>query len=157
MKLSEDGEYYIVEGLYIFADDKDVVIPESYKEKPVRKIGDNSLSSYDSLISVTIPNSVTSIGEFAFSDCDNLTSITIPDSVRSIGQHAFDFCGSLNSVTIGNGVVSIGDGAFWMCDSLTNIKFNGTKAQWIAIVKYKDFADDVPATEVICTDGTVSI
>ena len=45
-----------------------------------------------SLVSVTIPNSVTSIGGYAFYSCDNLTSITIPNSVTSIGDGAFEDC-----------------------------------------------------------------
>ena len=73
------------------------------------------------LISITIPNSVTSIGEYAFSYCTGLTSITIPDSVTSIGNYAFSWCSSLTSITIPGSVTSIGYGAFYGCSSLTNI------------------------------------
>ena len=51
------------------------------------------------LISVTIPNSVTSIGERAFFYCSSLTSITIPNSVTSIGDAAFSSCNNITSVT----------------------------------------------------------
>ena len=47
------------------------------------------------LISVTIPDGVTSIGTSAFGACFNLASITIPDSVTSIGGSAFDNCHGL--------------------------------------------------------------
>ena len=57
-------------------------------------------SGCNSLISITIPDSVTSIGDEAFSDCTSLTSITIPDSVTSIGDRAFYGCYSL-TVTVG--------------------------------------------------------
>jgi len=43
----------------------------------------------ETLVSINIPNSVTSIGNYAFQDCTNLTSITIPDSVAEIGFYAF--------------------------------------------------------------------
>ena len=43
-----------------------------------------------SLISVTIPNSVTTIGYAAFGECTGLTSVNIPNSVTTIGEWAFD-------------------------------------------------------------------
>lgn len=75
-----------------------------------------------SLISITIPNSVTEIGEKAFKGCENLTSITIPDSVTSIGSFAFSNCSSLASVTMPDSVTTIGVGTFGDCSSLTSIK-----------------------------------
>ena len=73
------------------------------------------------LTSVTIPNSVTSIVEGAFGGCSGLTSVTIPNSVTSIGSYAFNECSGLTSVTIGNSVTSIGQGAFYACSRLTSV------------------------------------
>ena len=101
--------------------------------------------------------SVTSIGDYAFSGCNGFTSVTIPDSVTSIGGAAFADCSGLTSVTIGNGVTSIGGSAFRDCTGLTSIAFNGTIAQWKAIYKDAHWKVGVPATEVVCTDGKVSI
>ena len=53
-----------------------------------------------SLISVTIPESVTRIGGHAFSGCTGLISVTIPESVTEIGWYAFEGCTGLTSVTI---------------------------------------------------------
>ena len=85
------------------------------------------------------------------------TSITIPDSVTSIGDSAFERCTGLTSVTIGNGVTSIGIYAFRGCTGLTSITFNGTIAQWNAVSKGTNWKTNVPATQVVCTDGKVSI
>ena len=101
--------------------------------------------------------SVTSIGDYAFQGCTGLTSITIPDSVTSICSSAFEGCTGLTSVTIPDSVTSIGNYAFEDCTSLTNIKFNGTIAQWSAVSKETNWKTNVPATEVVCTDGKVSI
>ena len=101
--------------------------------------------------------SVTSIGSSAFRGCTGLTSITIPDSVTSIGDSAFSGCSGLTSMTIPDSVTSIGGWAFYNCTGLTSIKFNGTKAQWNAISKGSYWKYNVPATQVGCTDGTVSI
>ena len=75
----------------------------------------------NSLISITIPNSVTSIGNYAFCDCYSITSITIPNSVTTIEDSAFNGCFSLTSITIPSSVTSIGYFVFNGCSSLTSI------------------------------------
>ncbi len=82
---------------------------------------DSRLKGCENIVSVTIPDGVTSIGESAFRDCTSLTSITIPDSVTSIGNYAFYRCFSLTSITIPYGVTWIGNDAFFRCYSLTSI------------------------------------
>lgn len=62
------------------------------------------------LISVTIPNGVTSIGGFAFAEND-LTSVTIPNGVGIIGAGAFQ-ANDLTKVTIPGSVTDIGGAAF---------------------------------------------
>ncbi|MBQ2526610.1 MAG: leucine-rich repeat protein, partial [Bacteroidales bacterium] len=82
-----------------------------YAVKPgTKRIEDEAFRWCGDLISVTIPESVTSIGNDAFYDCENLASITIPEGVTSIGDGAFRGCKSLTSITIPEGVMSIGDG-----------------------------------------------
>ena len=129
-----------------------ITIPDS-----VTSIGYSAFRDCAGLTSVTIGNGVTSIGESAFRGCTGLTSVTIGNSVTSIGHSAFENCTGLTSITIGNGVTSIVWYAFSGCTRLTSITFNGTKAQWNAISKGYNWKKSVPATEVVCTDGTVSI
>ena len=131
---------------------KRVTIPDS-----VTSIGGWAFYDCDTLTSLTISNGVTSIGESAFSHCDSLMGVTIPDSVKSISGRAFYSCNNLKSITIGNGVTGIGDSAFYSCDNLTSIKFNGTKELWNKISKGSDWKNEIPATYVQCTDGTVAI
>jgi hypothetical protein len=79
------------------------------------------------LISVTIPNSVTTIGDFAFSGCTSLTSVTIPDSVTTIEGYVFNGCSSLKNVIIPNSVTTIGSLAFSGCASLQCTEYGNCK------------------------------
>jgi hypothetical protein len=125
-----------------------VTIPSSTNGLPVTGIGDWAFETNANVISVGVPNSVTSIGvsafwgctsmtsaalgsglnrigDFAFADCFSLAAITIPDGVTSIGFAAFDFCTSLTNVTIPSSVAGIGGDAFYGCASLTSVFFKG--------------------------------
>ena len=64
---------------------------------------------------------VTEIAENVLYDHNDLISIVIPDSVTSIGDYAFEHCSGLTSVTIGNGVTSIGYYAFYGCLKLIEV------------------------------------
>ena len=129
-----------------------VTIPDS-----VTTIGEVAFCACDKLTSVTIGDSVTTIGNFAFEDCFKLTSVTIGNSVTTIGDHAFYGCTNLTSVTIGDSVTTISYWAFAHCYNLTSITFEGTVAQWKAISKGDYWKYNVPATSVICSDGTVTL
>ena len=75
---------------------------------------------YSKLTSVTIGESVRYIGEEAFYSCSNLKAVNIPNSVKTIGNGAFQFSG-LTSITLGNSVDSIGDDVCGLCKGLTDI------------------------------------
>lgn len=120
-------------------------------------IATNAFSGWYELTSVTIPDSVTNIGDGAFSNCTKLTSITIGNGVKSIGGAAFKSCTALTSISIPDSVTSIGYYAFGWCNGLTSITFNGTIAQWNEISKDNYWNADIPAPQVVCTDGTIYI
>ena len=84
---------------------------------------EDSAFGMSGLNSVLIPNSVISIGDYAFFYCGSLTSVTIPDSVTTIGDCAFQRCTGMRSVTIGKSVISIGNLAFERC-GLESIVWN---------------------------------
>ena len=111
----------------------------------------------NNLTSVTIPDGVTDIGYAAFSDCAGLTNVTITDSVTNIGWGAFFDCCGLTSITIPSRVTSIDSQVFYGCSSLTSITFNGTMEEWNALSKETDWNYNVPAKQVVCTDGTINI
>ena len=95
-----------------------VTIPDS-----VTSIGAGAFSDCEKLTTIRLPNSITEIPEYAFSKCKNLTTITIPDSVTSIGNGAFSYCENLNNVTIPERVSNLGEHVFFYCHSLTSLIF----------------------------------
>ncbi len=97
------------------------------------------------------------IFNYVFSSCKDIISVSIPDSVDSIGFAAFNDCTNLKSIVIGSGVEMIASSAFYNCTSLVSIQFGGTVAEWNAIQKGSGWDINLPATKVICSDGTVSL
>lgn len=154
--------YRLDDGTYIVScgDSKylsNIVIPGTYKGGAVVGLDNKAFEDCDSLTSITIPDSVTSIGNHTFWGCNNLASVVISDSITSIGIYTFDSCTSLTSIVIPNAVTSIGGSAFSGCTSLASIRFEGTVEQWEAITFGSGWNWKVPATEVICSDGVVSL
>jgi len=60
-----------------------VFIPDKFDDLPlpVRHIGPRAFEDNGMVLSIRIPEGVTSIGDFAFSGCSSLTSVTIPSSL----------------------------------------------------------------------------
>ena len=81
-------------------------------------IGNNAFTYFEALEEVTIPNSVISIGNGAFVYCEALRQVTIPNSVVSIGNNAFQGCRGLRTLTLGNMLTTIGNSAFDNCQTL---------------------------------------
>ena len=99
---------------------------------------------------------MTKIGEGMFCDCSSLTYLEIPDGVKSIEESAFFRCTNLTNIDIPDSVTRIENTAFCLCTNLKNINYNGTKAQWNAIVKAESWNDSTGSYIINCTDGTIS-
>lgn len=105
--------------LYVNGEEvKDLVIPEG-----IPTIGEAAFGGCD-MVSVTIPNSVTSIESYAFARCKNLTAVTLPNSIDSICSNTFARCSALKSIEIPANIRSIGYFAFNECTALTDITFH---------------------------------
>ncbi|MBQ8395113.1 MAG: leucine-rich repeat protein [Clostridia bacterium] len=113
----------------------------------------------ETITEIVIPDCITRLGNYAFYECSNLKSVIFGENsqLTSIGDYAFQYCNSLKEIVIPDGVTSIGKYAFFECSSLTTITFEGTVEEWDAISKGTDWNNGVPATEVVCSDGTVAL
>lgn len=123
-EILEDGTVEIT-GYY--GNDSDLSIPQTINNRSVTQIGDHAFDHADSddelinLLSVTIPNGVTSVGEDAFWGCRNLVSVNLPDSVSEIGSAAFQCCFNLKNINIPSSLTVLNNSVFAQCTSLDNI------------------------------------
>ncbi len=131
----------------------DVVIPSTYKGKPVTclyyyafgnttrlksvvipdSVTELTVSSFQnsSIVSVTIPSSITVLPDSLFCSCKNLASITIPSSVKEVDGYAFYNCTSLAYCKFeGNAPTIVGENQFEGCSALTEIHVNTGTTGW---------------------------
>ena len=117
--------YYITNGQAIitgyYGNDPELEIPTKLDGCPVTTIDECAFEDNEDLISITIPDSVTSIGWQSFSDCTNLKNIKLSNKLKTIGSGAFSYCNNLENLTIPGSVTSIGECAFFNCEHLTSL------------------------------------
>ena len=85
------------------------------KIKYISTIGGGIFAFCPNLISISIPNSVTSIGDVAFSGCSMLSEISISNTIMYLGNQAFCNCSSLESISIPQTLNYIGEHTFYQC------------------------------------------
>ena len=133
--LNKDGNSYTLFDVNESFADVDVVIPETFNGKPVTIIDEYAFQECNSIIMVTIPDSIIEIREGAFASCERLGFVKFGNNPQfnRIEDYTFASCGCLLNVTIPASVTEIGQGAFYNCDNLSNIYYLGSENEWSAI------------------------
>ena len=138
--LKGDGTYE-VSGLGECTD-LNIVIPSKVNGITVTSIGEYAFDALyhraecANIVSIIIPETVTSIADYAFYGCSSLTNIVIPESVTNIGIVAFYRCTSLETIVLPGSLTYVSEALFYYCSNLRSVTFNGTTEKWISLEKY---------------------
>lgn len=84
-------------------------------------IGRSVFSGCTNLLSVNLPDNLTTISESAFSGCKGLSYIDFPNSLNTIGNGAFDECSGLTYIVLPEHIVSVGSYAFAGCKNMMDV------------------------------------
>ena len=110
---------------HTYADYGDYIITCDGNTMATKVMGDTA-AVQQTLLRISIPNSVTTIRAHTFYNCRALRSISIPNSVTGIGDNAFNSCYALQSISIPNGVTSIWNSMFYNCYALQSISIHNS-------------------------------
>lgn len=138
------------------------------KEYKVTRVGGYAFYECASLVSLSLPATVTAIDEYGMFACERLTTVvmginvaeigqyafsetaltalTLPSSVVSIGDYAYSGCGALTAVDTGSGVRQVGRSAFRSCARLQSL----TLGVNVAAIGVNAFAGDAALGRITC-------
>jgi hypothetical protein len=115
-----------VEVIECISDAETIVIPDTYKGKPVISIDQQAFYNNDTVKHVTLGNNILRIHTSAFENCTALLHITMSSTVNEINEAAFRGCISLTNIIIPPRVTKLSATTFDGCTSLTKVVIEST-------------------------------
>lgn len=107
---------------------------------------------------ITFTNHVPHVGISAFRNCSGLQQIVVPEGVKRIENRAFMGCSNLEYVYLPSTLTEIGTEMFNNCSKLSSINFGGARHAWYDLDDAQgNWKGNAPITQVVCSDGTVSV
>lgn len=131
IEIDTDNSAYYSEGNCIMSKDGTVTLVQGCKNSIIPDnteiIGDSSFGSIYSLITINIPDSVTTIDKYAFQNCNSLEVLTIGSGVKIIEPVAFN-AGKFKEMRFPAGLENIGTSALSVanCKKFDFSKCNAT-------------------------------
>lgn len=108
----------------------DIIIPSevTYQGKTLKVVSldDDCFEGCKNLLSVVLPNTISTLGDLCFQGCNALNNITLPQGLKSIadayyGYGCFNGCASLTAVSLPSTLTHLGSYAFANCTALESI------------------------------------
>ncbi len=149
-----DGRQIIITG---YKDDvKSVNIPSKIDGLPVTTIAEKAFEGHPwrdpDIVSVTIPEGVTTIGDKAFYNAVNLTTVELPSTLKTIGENCFEET-SISEIEISDKVKTIPQYAFADCKKLSSVKIGKN----VAVIGQCAFEGDSSLTSVELPDSLKTV
>ncbi|MDR1891876.1 MAG: leucine-rich repeat domain-containing protein, partial [Oscillospiraceae bacterium] len=132
-----------------------VKVPPLIAGIPVLKIGASAFSGNTALMSVTLPESVTTVETSAFRNCVGLIDLTLLNGTQLIGDSAFYGCAKLSELFLPASVTAIAQNAFGYCVSLTAVTFETGSA--LVTVGNNAFANCQKLISMVLPDGLQTV
>ncbi len=129
-----------------------ISVPSQINNLTVSGLAPYAFKDLKELVSVSLPEGITTISGGAFSGCKALTSVSLPASVTYIDSYAFQNCQSLASIALPSCLDSIGKGAFANCNALATVSIP-TVDQWCKIKFADGDANPVKFAGGLTVDG----
>ncbi len=118
-----DDDYYVLKGYT--GTETEVIVPSNIREGTVDLLGTHAFNNNETMVSLTLPETLLQLQSDAISWCAQLRSVSLPQSLIVINDRNFWQCNALCEIVIPAGVRSIGETSFYSCASLQKITFQG--------------------------------
>jgi len=124
-----------------------------YYTSDVKCLGLNAFSGNVNIISVELPNSITTIEYECFQGCKNLTTVKFGKNVKWVYDDIFSGCKSLKNVYLGESILTIPTDMFLGCESLESIEIPNS----VEKIDYESFAGCSSLTDIKIPNSVVEI
>ncbi len=88
-------------------------------------------SEWPGLVSIKLPEGLTTISSNAFRNCADLASVTLPTTLKTIESSAFAYCTGLAEIALPSSLETIDYSAFFDCSGLKTMDLSNTKVATI--------------------------
>lgn len=105
-----------------------VSLRSAYLGKGITGIPEACFNGCTDLEEINIGNNIEFIGDYAFAE-SGLVSVFVPDNVSSLGSFAFSSCSNLKEVRLGKGIRIIDSGTFINCKNLEKVTISDSVKQ----------------------------
>lgn len=121
-KVTYNGKEYVVKGIWDEAFRENTnIITITVQGNSLTTVGEHAFYKCESLLSIALPQSVTTIEKYAFSG-SGIESFVMPASATSVEPRIFDGCPNLKSVTINPAIKVLPKEFLTNCPAITQLE-----------------------------------